>query len=181
MIGHLERKRPPLWRRQIVPNPPSLSSTVTEAATIRPATAEDIPPICDLINHFAAQGLMLSRTPDQVRRALSDFMVAEWSGQVVGCGALAALDGALMEIRSLAVRPDMHGRGVGGRLVAELLDRAQSRSARRVCALTLSPRFFEKQGFHGVDRWEISPKIWQECVYCPRFHRCDEVAMLKAL
>jgi len=124
---------------------------------------------------------MLPRTPEQVGRALGDFVVAEHAGRVVGCGALAAMDDDLVEIRSLAVHPVMHGQGVGGKIVAALMTKARTRDAHRVCALTLSPRFFEKQGFHRVDRWEVSPKIWRECVYCPKFHRCDEVAVLKEL
>jgi len=124
---------------------------------------------------------MLPRTPEQVRRALADFVVAERAGRVVGCAALARLDAHLMEIRSLAVHPAMHGQGIGAQLVARLVDMARERAARRVCALTLSPRFFEKLGFQVVDRWEISPKIWGECVYCPKFHRCDEVAVVLLL
>jgi amino-acid N-acetyltransferase len=36
-------------------------------------------------------------------------------------------------------------------------------------------------GFHLVDRWSISPKVWQACIYCPKFHHCDEVAVLMNL
>ncbi len=124
---------------------------------------------------------MLPRTPDQVRRALADFVVAEKAGRFAGCGALARLNGDLMEIRSLAVQPTLHGQGVGRAIVARLEEMARVRRAQRVCALTLAPQFFEKQGFRVVDRWQISPKIWQECVYCPKFHACDEAAVLKVL
>jgi len=41
---------------------------------IRPATEADIQPICDLVNGFAAQNLMLNRTPEQVRRASRDAL-----------------------------------------------------------------------------------------------------------
>ncbi len=148
---------------------------------IRPATEADIQPICDLVNTFADQNLMLHRTPEQVRRALGDFLVAEEDGQVIGCGYLAYLSPQLVELRSLAVHPDWHGRGVGGRLVDALVALAQERGLRQICALTLVPGFFQRQGFRVVDRWEISPKIWGECVYCPKFHACDEVAVLKDL
>ena len=36
-------------------------------------------------------------------------------------------------------------------------------------------------GFEVVDRWSISPKVWQACIYCRKFHRCDEVAVLMNL
>ena len=149
--------------------------------TIRPATEADIQPICDLVNGFADQNLMLHRTPDQVRRALGDFLVAEEDGRVVGCGYIAYLSPDLVELRSLAVDPALHGRGVGGQIVDALVETARQRGLRQICALTLAPGFFQRQGFRVVDRWAISPKIWSECVYCPKFHACDEVAVLKDL
>jgi len=148
---------------------------------IRPAAVADIQPICDLVNGFADQNLMLHRAPDQVRRALGDFLVAEEAGQVVGCGYIAYLSPDLVEVRSLAVHPDMHGQGVGGKIVDALVAMAQKRGLLQVCALTLAPEFFERQGFRVVDRWAISPKIWGECVYCSKFHVCDEVAVLREL
>ncbi len=148
---------------------------------IRPATEADIQPICELVNAFADQNLMLHRTPEQVRRALGDFLVAEAEGKVIGCGYLAYLGPDLVELRSLAVHPDWHGQGVGGQLVEALVTMARARGLRQICALTLAPDFFVRQGFRVVDRWEISPKIWSECVYCPKFHACDEVAVLKDL
>ena len=150
-------------------------------STIRPATEADIQPICDLVNGFADQNLMLHRTPEQVRRALGDFLVAVEDSQVVGCGYIAYLSPDLVELRSLAVHPDLHGKGLGGKIVDALVETARQRGLRQICALTLAPHFFQRQGFKVVDRWEISPKIWSECVYCPKFHVCDEVAVLKAL
>ena len=148
---------------------------------IRPAAEADIQPICNLVNGFADQNLMLHRTPEQVRRALGDFLVAEEDGRVVGCGYIAYLSPELVELRSLAVDPKLHGQGVGGRIVDALVSMARQRGLRQICALTLAPQFFQRQGFRVVDRWEISPKIWSECVYCPKFHVCDEVAVLKTL
>ncbi len=148
---------------------------------IRPAREADIQSICELVNGFADQNLMLHRTPEQVRRALGDFLVAVEGGRVVGCGYIAYLSPELVELRSLAVDPALHGRGVGGRLVDALVEMARERGLRQICALTLAPEFFQRQGFRVVNRWEISPKIWGECVYCPKFHVCDEVAVLREL
>lgn len=146
---------------------------------IRPAVADDVQPICDLVNGFADQNLMLHRTPSQVQLALRDFLVAEDEGRVVGCGYLAYLGPDLVEIRSLAVSSSIQGGGVGGLLVQQLVERARERGIKQVCALTLVPDFFARQGFGRVDRWSISPKIWGECVYCPKFHACDEIAVLR--
>ncbi|NOZ49886.1 MAG: GNAT family N-acetyltransferase [Chloroflexi bacterium] len=148
---------------------------------IRAAIAADVQGICELVNDFAARHLMLPRTPQQVRHVLGDFLVIEDAGQVVGCGYLAYLRADLVEIRSLAVAADLHGHGVGGRLLERLVCAAQERGVHHVCALTLAPEFFLRHDFRRVDRWSISPKIWGECVYCPKFHACDEIAVLREL
>ncbi len=145
---------------------------------IRPARSEDVPAMAELINGYAAQNLMLPRSEAQLLRHLSDFVVAEAEGQVVGCVGLARLSPDLAEIRSLAVAPEMQGRGIGRALVEYVLNVAREVGIAQVCALTLKPRFFETLGFQIVDRWDISPKIWQECIYCPKFHRCDEIAVI---
>ena len=157
--------------------------------TIRFATEDDIQAICDLVNAFAALNLMLPRHPHQVRAALADFLVAterpdgeanedgDEGGRLMGCGSLIALTPTLAEIRSLAVSADAHGQGVGGQIVVALLELARERELDQVCALTLRPNFFQRQGFRVVDRWGLTPKIWNECVFCPKFNRCDEIAV----
>ena len=154
---------------------------------IRPATETDIQSICDLVNHFANQNLMLHRTAAQVQLALGDLLVVDQDqvvvnqDKLVGCGFIAYLSPTLVEIRSLAVDASQQGKGLGGRLVDALASMAQMRGVRQICALTLTPDFFFRQGFHRVDRWSISPKIWGECVYCPKFHACDEIAVMREL
>ena len=73
------------------------------------------------------------------------------------------------------------GKGLGGYLVLELVQLARMRGFEQVCALTLREHFFVRLGFEVVDRWSISPKVWQACIFCRKFHRCDEVAVLMNL
>ncbi len=148
---------------------------------IRPAAEPDVAFICALVNGFADQNLMLHRTPAQVHLVLGDFLVVEEQGQIVGCGYLGYLSPDLVEIRSLAVHQSQHGKGLGGQIVESLSELARARGISQVCALTLAPDFFVRHGFVHVDRWSISPKIWGECVYCPKFHACDEIALLKKI
>lgn len=149
--------------------------------TIRPALEADIPAVSALINAYAARNLMLPRNEAQVRIALDDFVVAEVEGRLAGCACLASLTPTLAEIRSLAVVAAYQSNGVGSKIVAALLELAQSRGLDHVCALTLRPDLFRRLGFQVVDRWNLTPKIWGECVFCPKFHRCDEVAVVMNL
>lgn len=159
---------------------------------IRSAQEQDVQPIVELVNRFAAQNIMLPRTEESVRKTLPDWLVAierqpagtnraKAPEMVVGCGALVPLSDKLVEIRSVAVHESQHGKGLGSQLVNELIVEARERGYEQACALTLRPNFFERLGFELVDRWSISPKVWQACIYCPKFHRCDEVAVLMNL
>ncbi len=145
---------------------------------IRAAQEADIAGILELVNGYAAQNLMLPRTVEQVRRALSNFLVAVKGGKVVGCGSNVQLTPKLTELRSLAVAPEMRGTGLGKRLVEALVIRARDAGYDKICAITLNEGFFNACGFETVDRWSITPKIWQECVYCAKFDKCDEIAVL---
>ncbi len=153
---------------------------------IRQAQEEDVPELVELINGFAARNLMLLRTPEAVLKSLPDWLVAVERDEndheaLLGCGALVALTSELAEVRSLAVHERGHGRGIGSTIVENLVALAKAREFSQICALTLREGFFQRLGFEIVDRWSISPKLWQECIYCPKFHRCDEVAVLKYL
>ena len=152
---------------------------------IRPAQAEDVEAIQALVNGFAERNIMLPRTGESIQNSLSDWLVAIDESlpeqPVVGCCALAALSDLLVEVRSLAVDESQHGRGLGSQLVAALVSMARERGFPQICALTLREGFFVRLGFELVERWSISPKIWQECIYCPKFHACDEVAVLMNL
>jgi amino-acid N-acetyltransferase len=154
---------------------------------IRQAQPSDVPHILDLVNHFAAQNIMLPRTEESVQRSLGDWLVAIHDSSLVdappllGCGALVQLTETLVEIRSLAIHASQHGRGLGSRLVLALIELARQREYHQICALTLREHFFTRLGFQLVDRWSISSKVWQACIYCSKFHRCDEVAVLMNL
>jgi amino-acid N-acetyltransferase len=165
-------------------------------ATIRQAQAADVPQMVALINRFAAQNIMLPRSEEAVVSSLPNWLVAEVvdphtetgdgspsaaASTLVGCGALVALTDKLAEIRSLAVHESQHGQGLGSRLVEHLIALARARAFDHICALTLRENFFVRMGFQVVDRWSISSKLWQECIYCPKFHRCDEIAVFMNL
>jgi amino-acid N-acetyltransferase len=148
---------------------------------IGPAGEDDVDGILAIVNDYAAQNLMLPRTPEQIRRVLSHFLVARCEDQVVGCGSLVKLTAQLTELRSLAVAAEWRSTGLGRLLVEALVELARRTGVQQLCALTLVEGFFNRLGFVTVDRWAISPKIWHECIYCPKFDACDEIAVLMKL
>jgi amino-acid N-acetyltransferase len=70
---------------------------------------------------------------------------------------------------------------LGAVLVKACLDEAKALGIPTVFCLTYKPGFFEKQGFHKVDKMELPRKVWSECFRCPKFPDCDEVALIYSL
>ena len=153
-----------------------------DAISIRPATAADVAGVVALIAGYAAEQVMLPRTPESVLLALDDFVVAvdAWD-RVVACGALKEYSPSLAEVSSLAVAREAHGRGLGRRIVARLERLARVRGIGELFALTLTPEFFGAVGYEAVDRARYPEKIRRDCVGCARRSACREVCVARAL
>jgi amino-acid N-acetyltransferase len=148
---------------------------------IRPARVADVPQMGALINSYAAQGMMLPKTDAQLYNNVRDFVVADVEGQIVGCGGLKVTWHDLAEIISLAVAPEFQGRGIGRALCMPLIDEARKLGIPTVFTLTYQLGFFGRMGFTIVPKHNLSQKVWQDCVICPKQDCCDETAMILPL
>lgn len=144
---------------------------------IRKARMADAKPIHKLLLTYAQQGLMLSRSLSDIYEGIRDFYVFEADGEVVGTVCLHICWADLAEVRSLAVDARQEGRGLGRQLVEACLAEARGLGLARVFALTYKPGFFGKLGFHEIEKSELPQKIWSDCIKCPKFPECDEIAM----
>lgn len=149
--------------------------------TVRKAVMHDIPAILDLINGYAASGIMLPRTEFEVSEAIRDFTVVLSGNELLGCGALHFYSPSVGEIRSLAVAGQAKTHGVGRRLVEALIEEANTYELDAVFAFTYVVGFFNKVGFDVVERGVLPLKAWKDCLRCPKFHQCDEIAVLRIL
>ena len=148
---------------------------------IRKASLTDIPALLGLINAYASQGIMLPRTEFEMAENIRDFLAALEEGRLVGCGALHFYTPTSGEVRSLAVETGLKTKGIGRALVQALEDEARVEDLHSLFAFTYVPGFFRKLGFEEVDRGELPLKAWKDCLRCPKFQACDEIAMLKRL
>lgn len=144
----------------------------------RKAKITDVEPIHALITYYADRGLMLARPRTLLYEGLREFTIAEDRGRVVGAGSLHILWEDLAEVRALAVDPDYCHRGIGSVLVKMFLEEARELALPRVFVLTYQQKFFEKCGFKVVAKESMPQKVWKECVNCPKFPNCEEVAMI---
>ena len=149
--------------------------------TVRKALMRDIPPILQLINGYAAKGVMLPRTEFEMSEAIRDFTVVYLGDRFLGCGALHFYSPTIAEIRSLAVHEDAKTKGVGRKLIEALAAEAVEYELDAVFAFTYVVEFFGKVGFEVVERGALPLKAWKDCVRCPKFQACDEIAVLRIL
>jgi amino-acid N-acetyltransferase len=145
---------------------------------VRKASMQDIPALLALINGYASKGIMLPRTEFEMSENMRDFMVAYDGQQLVGCGALHFYSPTVGEARSLAVAESHKTHGIGRLVVDSLLREAKAYGLDSVFAFTYVPGFFAKVGFREVERGELPLKAWKDCLRCPKFECCDEIAVV---
>jgi len=146
---------------------------------IRKARMSDVKGIHGMIAEYARKGDMLPRSLADIYENLRDYFIFEDDdGELVGSAAIHIMWEDLAEVRSLAVREGKMRRGIGTQLVESCISEAIVLGIGRVFALTYKPGFFEKLGFHVVDKAELPQKIWTDCLKCSKFPDCDEVALV---
>lgn len=151
-----------------------------DATRIRKAHVRDVAVIQKMLGRFAQQGKLLARSLSELYTNIRDTFVAvdDGSSQVVGCCSLHIIWEDLAEIRSLAVDEAWQGRGCGRQLVQACLDEAVELGIKRLFTLTYETAFFEHMGFRVVDKNVFPQKIWADCLHCPKFPECDEIALV---
>jgi len=145
----------------------------------RKAKFDDVEPIYQLVRDYAAQGDMLPRSRNTLYENLRDIVVAEENGTVIGVGALRIMWDRLAEVCMMAIVPTHIRQGIGAEIVRRLLDEGDALGIEKVFTLTYKPEFFETLGFLRISREELPQKVWKECIDCPKYPNCDEIAMIK--
>ena len=103
-----------------------------------------------LVGPLAERRVLLNKEAVAYYESVTDFVVAERDGRVVGCGALHVLWEDLGEIRTLAVDDSALGRGIGSAVLERLVARALDLGLSRLFCLTFETAFFRRHGFEPV-------------------------------
>ncbi|WP_028586910.1 N-acetyltransferase [Desulfocurvus vexinensis] len=150
---------------------------------IRKAKMQDVRAIHGLLMQCAGRGELLPRSLSDLYQRLRDFfvLVSREDDSVLGCCAFAICWENLGEIRSLVAVPEVQKQGWGRRLVEACLSEAVLFGVYRVFTLTYVPGFFARLGFEEVSKDVLPQKVWADCLNCPKFPECDEIAMLLTL
>lgn len=149
--------------------------------TIRTASADHADVIHELIDEHLTEGHLLPRELDEILIHVSRFIVAVQGDEVLACAELAPLSRSVAEVRSFVVTREARGRGVGRRMVDELVQRATTAGFEKLCAFTHSPAYFVHLGFSIVPHAWLPEKIVTDCHACSQFRRCGQYAVVRLL
>lgn len=148
---------------------------------IRTARKDDAEALDALIRSHQAEGHLLARDLDEIRRRADRFVVCESGGAIKACAELAPLSDKVAEVRSLVVARDFRRVGIAARLVGEVRARARAAGFVTLTAFTHDARFFVRQNFSIVPHTFVPEKVAKDCAACALFRRCGQQAMLMPL
>ncbi len=160
------------------------SSTGHNSYAIRSAQMEDVNNIFELIRSHPEE--LIVRSLSDIAQNIDRFYVAEAAGQLIGCASygflpeIGEMHRTTVEIKSVAVTAEWRGRGVGHKLVRQVIRRLEPLNIAQFLVLTFVPEFFAKLGFREIPKKLIMHKIYIGCINCTRFSdpfTCPEVAM----
>jgi amino-acid N-acetyltransferase len=117
---------------------------------------------------------------EDISKHLQNFIVAEKDHEIIGTIGIEVL-GELGLLRSLAVRPMYQKKGLGSRLVKQIISFAYNKNLKTLFLLTSTAAgFFKKHGFTEIQR-DQAPRTVQNTkefrMLCPN----NEVCMSKNL
>ncbi|NRA42337.1 MAG: amino-acid N-acetyltransferase [Pseudomonadales bacterium] len=120
--------------------------------SIRPASAEDIGGIMQLLQPLESSGFLVKREPEVLEQEMHHFIVIERDNKIIACSALYPFiddQGLNMaEIACVATDPDYQGGQRGAEMLAYLAEQAAAAAIDSLFVLTTqSLHFFLEQGF----------------------------------
>ncbi len=114
--------------------------------TIRPAHESDVDALLALIRE--ENDKLLERERSEIEALLPTFFVYEAEdGSIAGCACLEVYSQKIAELRSVAVRKDHRGKGIGKGLVDTALQLAKERNIKEVLVVTSDLSFFQRMNF----------------------------------
>lgn len=152
--------------------------------SVRTAGFDDAQAVFQLVREFPRE--LVARPINDIVQNIDRCLVAEDDGRVVGTVSWQVLPeiglaaDPTVEIKSLSVRKDSHGRGIGRALVGEAIRRIGVLKPSKIIVLTFTPEFFGKFGFKVIAKQEIMHKLYTGCSNCTKYDSpftCPEIAM----
>jgi len=133
-----------------------------ERLVVRLARTSDVRAIRRLVDTYAPDRRLLSKATVALYEDITEFLVGELDGVVVGCGAVHVFWEDLAEVRTVAVDPAYVGKGVGSVLMSGLIARARDLGVSRLFCLTFETEFFGRHGFVEIEGTPVDHDVFEQ-------------------
>ena len=129
---------------------------------VRAARTADVRAIRALVDTYAPDRRLLSKATVALYEDITEFLVADLDGEVVGCGAVHVFWEDLAEVRTVAVDPAYVGTGIGSVLLTALVARARELGVAKVFCLTFETEFFGRHGFVEIEGTPVDHDVFEQ-------------------
>jgi amino-acid N-acetyltransferase len=136
-----------------------ISSTPFEV--LRPAAMSDIGGILELITPLQEQGMLTKRSREKIETEITDYVVLERDGLIIGCIALhGSAESGCGAVASLAVHAEYQGAARGQRLFEFICRRARENGIAKLFVLsTQTAHWFIDRGFQPCSPEDLPPSL----------------------
>ena len=112
---------------------------------VRKADSGDVISIKEIIDENL--DTLIERTEEEITKFIPSFYVLEDNGEIIGCSSLEIYSPRLGELRSIAIRKNRRGEGLGRTLVQKTLEEVKKENVKEILVVTSNPEFFKKLDF----------------------------------
>ena len=147
---------------------------------IRKAKIDDLKDVHKLVNEFARKGEMIPRALNELYEKMRDFFVVDDNGKISGVCALHILWEDLAEIRSLAVRKEYQGKGIGSSLLTKAFKWLSNRNAIYVNVVEYNLNainFYKNHGFMETGK----SGVFDRAATLPSGKTLPEIELVKSI
>jgi len=125
--------------------------------TIRQAKIDDVAGIIELITPLEDEGVLVKRSRDQLETEISNFIVVERDGMIIGCAAQYDYPkNKAAELACIVIHPEYQSLGKGDMLLDFLETKAKNAGLEKLFILTTQTlHWFQERGFNRSELSEL--------------------------
>lgn len=142
--------------------------TSQDYETIRHASIDDVQGIIELITPLEDKGVLVKRSRELLETEISNFVVVERDGMIIGCAALYEFPRQkIAELACIVIHPDYQSDGKGDMLLEYMEKKARQAGMEKLFVLTTQTlHWFQEKGFKRGDV-SLLPKKTQGTLQLP--------------
>jgi amino-acid N-acetyltransferase len=142
----------------------------------------DIPDIMHFLQEYIDSGIILFRDKNEISQTILNYCIIKNNNIIIACSFLQIHNTDLCEVRSLLVDKKYRKKGLAKKIILFLIKKTKKMSLKKIMVLTYIKEVFLSIGFIETDKKELPyEKIWNDCLRCKFYTKCEEILLIKNL